>query len=32
MDKGRRPKVVRAWMADKIRKGTARLKSLAVPH
>jgi hypothetical protein len=33
MDKGRHPKVVRTWMADKIRKLTATHKRVdAVPH
>jgi len=32
MDKGRHPKVVRTWMADKIRKATSRLRATIVPH
>jgi hypothetical protein len=32
MDKGRHPKVVRTWMADKIRKAMTRLRVPAVPH
>ena len=32
MDKGRHPKVVRTWMADKIRKATWKLRPAAVPH
>jgi hypothetical protein len=32
MDKGRHPKVVRTWMADRIRKATARLRPPVVPH
>ncbi len=33
MDKGRHPKVVRTWMADKIRKATAKVtQAQAVPH
>jgi hypothetical protein len=33
MDKGRHPKVVRTWMADKIRKAVSALSARpAFPH
>ena len=33
MDKGRHPKVIRTWMADKIRKATSTEKRIeTVPH
>jgi hypothetical protein len=32
MDKGRHPKVVRTWMAEKIRKAASKLRPPVVPH